>query len=67
MPLPDVLASEIDALRSIVRTADTISARYQGGNALGCLQNLRDYVELNHVQFESGSSRGVGEAARIPI
>ena len=45
MPLPDVLASEIDALRSIVRTADTISASYQGGNALGCLQNLRDYVE----------------------
>jgi hypothetical protein len=45
MPLPDVLASEIDALRSIVRTADTISARYQGGNALGCLQHLRDYVE----------------------
>ena len=47
MPLPDVLASEIDALRSIVRTADTISARYQGGNALGCLENLRDYVELD--------------------
>jgi hypothetical protein len=22
---------------------------------------------LNHVWFESGSSRGVGEAARIPI
>src|SRR5215212_896246 len=45
MPLPDVLASEIDALRSIVRTADTISARYQGGNALRCLEHLRDYVE----------------------
>ena len=24
-------------------------------------------VHLNHVQFESGSSRWVGEAARIPI
>src|SRR4051794_8624956 len=24
-------------------------------------------VRLNHVQFESGSSRWVGEAARIPI
>ena len=23
--------------------------------------------ELNHVRFESGSSSGVGEAARIPI
>jgi hypothetical protein len=22
---------------------------------------------LNHVRFESGSSRGVGEAARMPI
>src|SRR3954465_10399147 len=38
-------AGNVTQRDSIVRTADTISARYQGGSALGCLEHLRDYVE----------------------
>jgi putative proteasome-type protease len=31
------------------------------------LDNISTYRKLNHVQFESGSSRELEEAARIPI
>jgi succinoglycan biosynthesis transport protein ExoP len=46
-------------LRELEREAESNRAVYEAF--------LKRTKELNHVQFESGSSRWVGEAARIPI
>ena len=47
--------------------AAPIMPRLFGRGALALVIAAYTVYSLNHVRFESGSSRGVGEAARIPI
>jgi hypothetical protein len=51
-------------IAQIAPLAEAVPPKLYGGT-----ERVVSYLteELNHVWFESGISRGVGEAARIPI
>src|SRR5215213_9892947 len=44
MALPDPLAAQIDALRTIIRTVNTTDVGYKRRKALGCVANLRTWI-----------------------